>query len=104
MALGLAACEPMRDTATQSVAFRTDPAGATIAVPGAGTCTTPCALAMASAETHVAEVSHTGCYATRAIVAPEADELRLLTLVGAYFGNGYDLKSNPTTLKLVCGK
>ncbi len=103
-ALALAACGPMRETATQSVAFKTEPAGATIAVKGAGTCATPCALTMSSAEAHVAEVSREGCYATRAIVAPEADELRMLTFVSAYFGNGYYLAPNPTTLKLVCGK
>ena len=104
MALLLAGCSPMRETATQSVAFRTVPAGATVDIKGVGKCSTPCALNMTSGESHVAEVSRQGCYSTRAIVAPVADETRMLTFVGAYFGNGYELKPNPTTLKLLCGK
>lgn len=104
LAFTLAGCEPARDTTTQSVAFRTVPEGATIAVKGAGTCSTPCALTMSSGESHVAEVSREGCYPTRAIVAPVADETRMLTLVGALFGTGYQLKPDPTSLKLVCGK
>ncbi len=103
-AVALGGCEPMRGTTTQSVSFKTEPAGATIDVKGAGKCATPCALTMSRGETHVAEVSRQGCYATRLIVYPTADYGRMLILPAAFFGYGYDLNPNPATLKLICGK
>ena len=104
-ALALAGCATLvNGGADQEVAFDTAPTGASVAVAGVGSCTTPCSLSMFRNRDYTAVYTKQGCFPVERRIAPVFDSALYYAIIPDFWtGAAYDLAPNPAHVKLLCG-